>query len=353
MDIFSNFAVNNERLGDFFKMTPVTLNQNDPKSGSADAPKTYSPQELAEVYMTSRADFFGINLGEVTLNWNQNYLFSFLKSIGQLPIIDLLTEYLICQWEEENLSLASYTDTLSLSESQSVFVATLKDIRAKVAEDLERKAKMERLKQEMLNGYSPAITTGQTTVNEPTVTKGPEFQSAPAPESEASNPTHRILLTDLPEDIRNQIAVSQRVFDVYVEQLNEDLWLTVKKDKSQLCGCLFFLSNFHYVTSRNTTHKQFDTLLHYVIEELKGQPSVSLESSIRRRNEVLKKNIERSYKCYACADASKSMEKEIFMLRNDCEKLADGFQPVLDAIAAERRVANVPGDQAQMASSAA
>lgn len=162
---------------------------------------------------------------------------------------------------------------------------------------------------------------------------------------------YHVDIASLPEYIQNKVLVSQKVFDVFIKQLNEDLWLTVVKEKTKLCGCLFFLSNFYYITARNTKPDEFDELLHRVIDALKGKGSIT--SSIRRRSETLESSIERSYKCYACADVNKSMEQEIYKLRNDCKLLLDGFSPVLEAMKLEERAAKETQNQSLSASPAA
>ena len=49
----------------------------DNQSGGTAAKISYSPEELAEVFMTSRPDFLILDLEEITLNWNSNYIFAF------------------------------------------------------------------------------------------------------------------------------------------------------------------------------------------------------------------------------------------------------------------------------------
>ena len=147
--------------------------------------------------------------------------------------------------------------------------------------------------------------------------------------------------------IRKKVLVSQQVFDVYVRQLNEDLWTTVMTHKGKYCGCLFFLSNYNGITSRNTDAKEFAELMDCVVLELKGNGSI--ESSIRRRDETKESNIQQSYKYYNLAEVNKNMEKKIFMLRNDCKVLLDGFQPVLDAMEEEKRQAQSLTDSTSVA----
>ncbi len=330
-------------------MTSIPPDNTEIKGGGAAAKKTYSPEELAEVYKTSRPVFLIIDLEEVTLNWNQNYIFSFLKCVGDLPMIDDIIEWMVGVWEDQNGLYNTYDNNVMLAQSDAVFTATLKSIRGSVAEWLEKKARLQKLREKMLSGYLTDTTTiePQEIVTEKTQTQEPTFQPPSHHAQAIAETKYCIRLEDLPEDIRKKVLVSQQVLDVFVHQLNEDLWLTVQTNKTKLCGCLFFLCNFHYVTSRNMDAKEFALLLSHVVVALKGKGSV--ESSIRRRSETKESTIEQSYKYYAGADVSKDMEKKIFKLRNDCEELTDGFQPVLDAMKAEEEAAKA----AAQASSAA
>ena len=320
-------------------MTSIPPDNTETKGGGTAAKKTYSPEELAEMYKTSRPEFLIIDLEEVTLNWNPNYIFSFLKCVGNLPMIDDIIEWMFGVWEENNGLFSTYDNKVSLAQSEAVFIATLKSIRGSVAEWLEKKARRQQLREKMLSGYLTDTTTikPQDIVTEKTQTQKPTFQPPSHHAQAVAETKYCIRLEDLPETIRKKVLVSQQVFDVFVYQLNEDLWLTVQTNKTALCGCLFFLSNFYYITSRDMDAKEFALLLSHVVVALKGKGSV--ESSIRRRDETKESTIKQSYKYYAGADVNKDMEKKIFKLRNDCVELTDGFQPVLDAMKAEEEAA--------------
>lgn len=318
-------------------MKSHTLKKKEKQSGGAAAKKTYSPQELAEVFKTSRDDFTGIDLEDATLKWNPNYIFSFLKEIDNLPDIDDAIEWMIGTWEENNGLYDSFDKRISLAESHTMFIETIKSIRSSVAEWIEKKEKKAQLREKMLSGYTHNTVTidpKQAIATEKDQTDIPKFKPSTPLAPNGDEFTDYVKLEDLPKNIRDKVNVTQKVFDVWVKQLNIDLWVTVEKwKKTRMCGCLFFLSNYYYITSRNTNAEEFDELLHYVIVDLKGKGS--LAPSIRRREETIERNIKRSYLCYSLADINPRMENEIYKLRNDCKLLADGFQPILDAMKAE------------------
>lgn len=321
---------------------------------SVDAPTkiTYSAQELAELYLTIREDFFGLDLEKVTNEWNLNYIYDFLYNVRNVDLFDDIIEWFAECWKSKHQYYISF-DKVSdndLELNYNHFKAQLQFIKNKLLERFESERHTEELRMRMLSGYNHNSTNTQAQKKAQPVVKS---TTAPPVFSTSSDPNYdySVEIASLPESIQKIIMVSQKVFDVYVKQLNEDIWLTVVKDKTKLCGCLFFLSNFHYITARNTKPEEFNELLHCVIKALKGKGSVT--SSIRRRTETIESNIERSYKCYACADVSKSMEEEIFKLRNDCKLLLDGFTPVLVAMEAEELAAKEARNQSVSASSAA
>ena len=138
----------------------------------------------------------------------------------------------------------------------------------------------------------------------------------------------RVLLDDLPENIRCTVVVPQAVFDAYVKQLNEDTWSIVEGNKGKYCDPLRFLSNYHGITSRNTSRETFDQLLHYIVKKEKNTPS--FQSSMGRCQLTSSQKIGRSYLCYECADVNPKLKKEIWSLIRDCSPLEESLQPVWD-----------------------
>lgn len=322
-------------------MAEKTLCNPDNQGGSAAAKKTYSAKELAEMFITSRHVFYGIDLKEATYNWNLNIIYEFLYELKEPNYIDEAIDWLDVYWDEtyhigEPNSLG-FDD--EMETNRLTFKGNLQVFKEKIIDTLKRKKHKEELMARARNGYNQDTTSSTDSLStkpaesKPTVTTPPVFP--PKPQSNEEGEVESLVkIEDLPDSVRNKVVVSQKVFDVYVKQLNEDLWPTVMTDKTNLCGCLFFLSNFYYITSRDTKPDEYALLLQHVVTALKGEGSV--QSSIRRRDEVLNRNINRSYKCYACADVSPSMEQEIYKLRNDSKKLLDGFQPVLEAMEEEK-----------------
>ena len=337
-------------------MTEKALCFPENQGGSAAAKKTYSAKELAEMFIASRVEFYGIDLTEATNDWSLNIIYEFLYELKEPNYIDEAIEWLIIYWEDANH--IGEPNSLVFDDEKEAnrqrFKGNLLVFKERIIDTLKRKKHKEELMARARNGYNQDTTTSTGSLStkaaesKPTVTTPPVFPPKPQNNDEEEVKS-LVKLEDLPESVRNKVVVSQKVFDVYVKQLNEDLWLTVMTNKTKLCGCLFFLSNFHHITSRDTKPEEYALLLQHVVTALKGKGSVV--SSIRRRDEVLDKKIDRSYKCYVCADVSPSMENEIYKLRNDCKELLEGFQPVLEAMEEEKNAKDCK--QAERASNVA
>lgn len=83
------------------------LNQH---GGSVAAPTkiTYSAQELAELYITTREDFLGLDLEVATRNWNLNYIYDFLYYIRNVDLFDNIIEWLALCWKSKHQYYTSY-----------------------------------------------------------------------------------------------------------------------------------------------------------------------------------------------------------------------------------------------------
>lgn len=320
-------------------------------SSAAATPPTYSAQELADIYMKCRADFLEMDMELATCGWNNNYVFDFFYYIGDEEQIALSADWIVTAWKEKHHMLDTYESTkdVELEKQATEFACRVLDIQKMAMHKIKEEKRKNALKEKMLSGkktdsFSKTETTSQPVViktethipptGEANETVPPRFgkQSMTTEEEIAS---YQVLLTDLPEEISKKIIVSQEVFDVYVYQLNTDTWSIVEKKKGTYCDALRFLSNFYYITSRNTTREQFDTLLHHVI---KGEEDTkSFVSSMGRRQDTTEQKLSRCYLCYASKDVNSKMKDEIWQLVKDCQQLEDSFQPVLAKMEAERQ----------------
>lgn len=311
------------------------------KSSSAAASQTlYSAKELAEMYMTSREDFMGMDLEVVTLNWNLNYIYDFLYYVRDIEAIDSINEWLVYSWMDKHHLEDTYDNqnNKELNEECSRFAAALKDIKRKLLHRFENERNKQLLMAKMLEGFrhnKTATADGKPTSapSEPIHTNSPSFTGFSSTCRLNSVSPSQILIEALPENVQKIIVVSQSVFDVFVKQLNEDAWLIVEQEKGKYCDALRFLCNFHHITSRDTSREDFDGLLHAVVEAVKGKGS--LLSSMSRCKYTTTKTIASSYRYYASPVTEHRLK--ILQLINDCKPLEESLLPVIEAMEQEKK----------------
>ena len=279
---------------------------------------TYSAEELAKMFMTSRPDFLGLDMESATNNWDDDFIFKLLCCVKEIPLINLISEWIELSWEKKYFPLDDYSIATNLTRNNAcqAFHIKMESIKSAVIKNIESKRKEVELIKKMLEVYEVNKTDTKGTVSTTTV-------------SENTNNT-QILIENLPKTIQNIIVVSQEIFNTFVRQLNEDTWSIVASNKKKYCDPLRFLCNFHHITKRSTTREEFDELLHAIVPALQNAPS--LISSMRRCALTTNNKISRSYLCYSNVDINAQMKKEIWQLVNDCKPLEESLLPVLEAM---------------------
>ena len=315
------------------------------KNSSAAVPqKAYSAEELAGIYMTSRPDFLVMDLEEVTLNWNPNYIYNFFYHVRDIKHIDLAIEWLAYAWKDKHHFEESYDNMMNkeLAEECGRFAAMLNDIRRTLIQRFKNEENKQSLLEKMLEGYPNSVTTTaevepvDTCVESIETTEAPQFAQQIFAHDSDGGTLSQILIEDLPEHVKKCVVVSQPVFDIFVRQLNEDTWLIVEQNKGKYCDALRFLCNFHHILSRNTDREVFNDLLHAVVQKVKDAPS--LISSMGRRSDTSTYSINCSYKYYA--NPVSTRRDDIWKLINDCKPLEESLQPVLEAMHREAAIAS-------------
>lgn len=335
-------------------MEDKALTTKDNKSSSAAARKTYSAEELAEMFSTSPEVFMGIDLEEATLNWNMNSIYNLLYLIKNPESIDWLIDWMIAIWEEKHQIYDSFDNAqnIDLREACRKFNEQLRYVKSLVIERIKQEERKNSLKTKMLKNHVESLSTTQTqheiVTLEATQTKPPQFQPPQNDTPDDNIQKHHVLLTDLPVNLQRKVLVSQDVFDIFVEQLNEDTWTIVNGDKTKYCDPLRFVCNFHNITCRDTSRNEFDNLLHLVIVDLNGKGS--LHSSMSRCQNTSDKKIKRSYLCYSSADVNKKMRDEIWPLYDAAQTIEQSLQPVIEAMEQEKNVTSKAVSQSTQAS---
>ncbi len=194
--------------------------------------KTYSAEELAEIYLNSRPDFLGLDMEEVTREWNLDFIFDFLYLIKDEQSISSAIEWIIEMWKEKHGVLDSYTNasSIELMQLKDKFCADMFFILESLHSRYEDERRKEELRQKMLNGYTTSTLTHQpdeVVVEEDSSTDEPVFQQVQTSEA----PKYHVPIEELPDNVQSKVLVSQGVMDVLVKQLNEDTWLIVEQKK--------------------------------------------------------------------------------------------------------------------------
>jgi len=298
---------------------------------SAAAPqKPSSAKELAEIYLKSRSDFLGLEMDVATNGWDVSFIYDFLYYIKDPRLISLASDWLIKSWEDKHHLRHSYANIIDaeLTRQYKEFCEKMNSILGFLEERFKSEKRKEDLIREMLLDER-TVTQPETNYQQNAImTRTVQAASPQYVIPETNETVYKVLLDELPENIRNIVVVQQNVFDVYVKQLNEDTWTIVEGNKSRYCDPLRFLSNFYNITKRTTTREEYDQLLHAIIPSIKDKPS--LVSSMRRCTLTSNNKIKRSYLCYANAEENPKMKNEIWSLVDDCKVLKESLQPVLD-----------------------
>ena len=352
--LFCKFAAKIVFLSKLMAMEEKTLTIKDNKSSSAAVRKTYSVEELAEMFTTSPEVFMGIDLEEATLNWNMNRIYNLLYLIKNPESIDWLIDWMIVIWEENHHIYDSFDNarSIELREDCRKFSEHLRWVKSLVIERIKKEEGKNALQTKMLKGHIGGLSTTKTQHEigtlEATQTKPPHFQPPQKDTPDDNKQRYHVLITDLPVNIQCRVLISQDVFDIFVEQLNRDTWTIVNADKTKYCDPLRFICNFHNITSRNTSRDEFNELLHYVVVDLNGKGS--LYSSMSRCHNTSDKKIKRSYLCYSSADVNKKMRDEIWPLYDAAQTLEQSLQPVIEAMKQKENAASQTISQITQAS---
>lgn len=299
---------------------------------------TYSALELGEMMNQQPLDLLKLDIGYQTRWFDCDYIEEILSYVRNEADMKMLMTLIVQDWRAKTAGRhprVAYRDAETKNNIPYVedLEKKLDDICTRLLADreqIQQTSLFRRQFMEMYSGSTQSVGLKDAIPNIKTATNPPQF----IPE-EDSNSNYHTEISSLPESIRNKILVSQQVFDVFVEQLNTDIWNTILTNKGKYCDPLRFLCIKHEIVSSNMEREDFDILLHEVVGVLKNEPS--LMSSMGRSKLTSSQKISRSLACY---DSPIPRHKnEIWQLINDCKPLEEGLQPVYDAMKNEKLVA--------------
>jgi len=298
---------------------------------------TYSAQELGEMMNTRPLDLLKLDIGFQTRWFDCDYIEEILSFVREKADMEMFMTLIVEDWRKRTAERHPRVAYRDLKTKENIPFITELDIKLDSIckrlladrEQIQHSSSFRQMFFQKYGGSTPSIDQNESKPLVETTTKPPVFSSQG---NSNNNTDFHIEIESLPESIRNKIHVSQQVFDIFVKQLNEDVWLTVSTNKGLYCDPLRFLCIKHEIVSKNMEREDFDLLLHEIVFSLKDQPS--LMSSMGRSKLTASQKISRSLAYYD--SPLKEHQEKVWQLVNDCEPLEEGLQPVYDAMENER-----------------
>ena len=241
-------------------MDRKTFNQSG-RSAAAPIKNTPSAQELAEMFMTSRHDFLGLEMEDVTNEWNLNYIFDFLYYIRDEKQIDSAIAWLDLSWEEKHHVYDSYTNVsdVELDKRKSEFSAQLQFIKAKLMERFEYEKHKKELKAQMLLGFSASTFSKQQdepNIEEVTQTDVPEYH-----------------IEDLTKDSQNILLIEDdEIFSQLTEISRNEIWPWIKKNRLKSANAVRFVFRYLGFIARKCSVLKFTNLFNQMVPDANLKP---------------------------------------------------------------------------------
>lgn len=282
---------------------------------------TYSALELAELYMTAREDFLGLDLEVVTNGWNLNYIFDFLYYIRKIELFDDIIEWLVECWKSKHQYYASY-DKVSDNElkfNYYCFKEQLQLIKDKLLERFKSEKHTEELRKKMLAGYKKNSINTQPQQEAKPIVETPTAQPAFIQQSQTNELEYRMEDFDR-NKLRCLLISDDKIFDKFVRLMRNDVWPFVCQNKGKYCNALRFVCMVHGIVAEKSTMPDFDNLLQAIIPDLPSQLS-----SMKQRQDANKKKNLINYR-----DPNKRRNTDCYKLANDCPDIEKKLQDVID-----------------------
>lgn len=250
-------------------MAYISPSETEMKSGGAAAKKTYSPQELAELYMTSREDFLGLNLEEVTLNWNLNYIYDFLYLIREPETIDNIAGWLIIQWEKCHHVDMDYNLAFDkeLKSKQTTFKDSLRVIFGRLVERYNREEREKELMAAMLAGYKPPTQTPPSANTSNDQTDEPHYERP----DESGAPQYHISSLTL-ESQKILLIKGDETYSQLVEICRVEIWPWIKKNSLKSANAVRFVFRYLGFLPRKCSVLKFTNLFNEMVPDAHLKP---------------------------------------------------------------------------------
>ena len=242
----------------------------DNQSGGTAAKISYSPEELAEVFMTSRHDFYGINLAESTNNWSPTIIYSFLYELREPDNIKEAIEWLIISWEKSHHLDDTYEKAFDekLNNDHDMFKALLHDIKDKLEKRYNREKREEELFTRRVGGYIPDTVTvdPQEAVSATDQTQEPSFGNS----NEIMIPEYHI--SDLTEESQKILLIEDEAYSQLTDISRGEIWPWIKKKGLKYANVVRFVFRYLGFIPRKCSVLKFTNLFNEMVPDAKLKP---------------------------------------------------------------------------------
>lgn len=308
-------------------MKSRTLDNPEKKGGGAAARKIFSPQELADLYMTNRPEFLILDdLQYYTLNWDQNFIFNVLYYIKEESQMDLIIAWFISKWGESHDVWKSRDRAcdLSLFEEKIKFEKEVKYTKSLVLQKIEAEKSKEELRNLMMAGFRAPTQTQPVVQNIVDKTDNPLFVEPTA----LSIPEYH--LADLPDNLKLILCINDdNVYSQYIDILKNEIrpWIQKKnnnKGNIKIWNVVKFISVFRGIinNSHNST-RQFVDFLNYIFELTDEEDKIK-ENTVTQFKDANDKN---NYEKYDSLPNYKPLKSEGICVEKMLKPVIDAMNP--------------------------
>lgn len=275
-------------------------------SAAITPPKTYSAKELAEMFMTSRPDFLGMDMEVATGGWDDEFIYQFLYFVREQPLISLALEWMETAWKKKYFPLDNYCLATSITRNtaKQAFHVKLGLVESAVVQRLEDEQKEAELMRKMMGGYAENATVSD--------------EKAAAKKDEEQAEYH---LTDLPDNVARQVLInSDVVFTEFVNTMKGPVSGWIKKRNLQDWNVVRFICRLRGIVTRSCSMAVFAKLLEWM--DLGNQ-----ENNMKQRTDANDKNALIAYEDPA------NKNQKLWRLKRDGKQVEELLEDIINSCA--------------------
>ena len=276
-------------------------------SAAITPPKTFSAEELAKMFMTSRPDFLGMDMELATRSWDDEFIYQFLYFVREQPLIDLALEWIETAWKKKYFPLDNYclATSITRNSAKQAFHTKLGLLESAVTQRLEDEYKEAELMKKMVAGYAENETVSGAAVATPKDNKQAEYH-----------------LADLPNDVARQILIDDdELFSEFVNTMKGAVSNWIDKHHLQDWNVVRFVCRLRGVVTRKCSMAVFGKLLEWM--ELGNQ-----ENNMKQRTDANDTNALIAY------DDPANKNPKFWRLKKDGKQIESLLEDIINSCAA-------------------